>query len=441
VLLYNIRIALKSLKRNRVLSALILGGIALGIGVSTLCAALRHSLAKDPIPSKSEVLHYVRLDSWDPQRGYPGDPVGRPPTQITWRDMEGIMKSDIPVRQAGMFKANLTVYPGGGERPAKRLVRMTFADFFPMFEVPFKYGRPWDRQADAGPEAVVVLSEEANEQIFGGADSVGRTLRIEDRDFKVVGVLDTWRPSVKFFDLTQNAVQPPELLYMPFNWLRPMNIRTSGNNDGWGPNTGIPGLDGLYASETCWIQFWVELPDEAAVARYRDFLAAYVGEQKKLGRFQRPLNNRVTKVTDWMTEQNIVPDEINAMVVVSLLFLAVCALNLTGLLLSKFLARASEVGVRRALGARRIDIFVQHIVECELVGLVGGVLGVVLSIGGIAVVNNWVKLFAGRADLFSIDLATTAAAAGMSLLAGLVAGVYPAWRICRIPPAIHLKLQ
>ena len=49
MLLYNIRIALKSLKRNRVLSALILGGIALGIGVSTLCAALRHSLAKDPI--------------------------------------------------------------------------------------------------------------------------------------------------------------------------------------------------------------------------------------------------------------------------------------------------------------------------------------------------------------------------------------------------------
>ena len=148
MLLYNVRIALKSLKRNRVLSALILGGIALGIGVSTLCGALRHSLAKDPIPQKSDVLYYVRLDSWDPQRAYPGDDPKRPPTQITWRDMDGIMKSDIPVRQAGMFKANMTVYPGGGERPLKQVVRMTFADFFPMFDVPFKYGHPWDRSAD-----------------------------------------------------------------------------------------------------------------------------------------------------------------------------------------------------------------------------------------------------------------------------------------------------
>jgi putative ABC transport system permease protein len=439
MLFYNVKIATRSLQRNRVLSGLILGGIALGIAVATLCSALRHSLAKDPIPHKSDQLFYVRMDSWDPQRAHPTN-SGIPP-QVTWRDMDALMKSDIPVRQAGMFKAGVTLYPGGGERPLKTQARMTFADFFPMFDVPFRYGTGWNKQADAGPEAVVVLSEELNEELFGGANSVGRVLRVNDRDFKVIGVLDRFRPSVKYYDLTNNAVQLPEGMYMPFAWLRPLNLRTAGNSDGWGPNNGIPGLDGLYASETVWIQHWVELPDAERQQRYREFLDAYAMEQKRLGRFQRPLNNRLTNVTDWMKEVQVVPDEINAMVIVSVLFLAVCSLNLMGLLMSKFLARAAEVGVRRALGARRIDIFVQHIVECELVGLLGGALGVILSLGGLFVVNSWVRLLANRDDLFSLDLTTTALAAALSLAAGLVAGLYPAWRICRIPPAIHLKLQ
>ena len=129
------------------------------------------------------------------------------------------------------------------------------------------------------------------------------------------------------------------------------------------------------------------------------------------------------------------------MMIVSLLFLAVCALNLTGLLLSKFLARAPEIGVRRALGARRLDVFLQHIVECELVGVAGGVVGVLLSLGGLVLLNKWGQMLAQRNDLFHFDATMLALSAGLSLLAGLLAGVYPAWRVCRTAPAIHLKLQ
>jgi len=117
------------------------------------------------------------------------------------------------------------------------------------------------------------------------------------------------------------------------------------------------------------------------------------------------------------------------------------ALNLTGLLLSKFLARAPEIGVRRALGARRIDVFLQHIVECELVAVVGGAIGVALSLGGLAVVNKWAHTLAQRDNLIQFDATMLGVAVGLSLLAGLVAGVYPAWRVCRTAPAMHLKLQ
>src|SRR5678815_5622217 len=187
-------------------------------------------------------------------------------------------------------------------------------------------------------------------------------------------------------------------------------------------------------------RMWVELPKDR-VRAYKDWVDAYSLEQKKLGRFQRPLNNRVTPMMAWLRERGTVPPEVTTMMIVSLHFLAVCALNLTGLLLSKFLARAPEVGVRRALGARRLEVFLQHIVECEMVGLAGGTLGVVLSLGGLAVLNKWGQTLAQRNDMFRFDGSMLAVSVALSLLAGLLAGVYPAWRVCRTAPAIHLKLQ
>ena len=320
------------------------------------------------------------------------------------------------------------------------MTRLCFSDFFAMFDPPFKYGSGWDRKADQGPEPVVVLGEEMNDYLFGGSNSVGKTVRIEEREFRVVGVLDTWRPAVKFYDPTQNAVQPPEQVFMPFNWLRPMQIRTSGNSDGW-KSSPVPGFEGLFVSEQTWIQMWVELPDGGARQRYHDYLMAYISEQKKAGRFARPARAEVTPLMGWLKAQKVTPPELTAMMVVSLLFLAVCALNLMGLLLAKFLARAPEIGVRRALGASRRHVFLQHVVECELVGLVGGVLGVLIAVGGVAVVNGWAKSMINRTDLVQFDASMVLLAAGLSLAAGLVAGVYPAWRVCRMPPAIHLKLQ
>src|SRR5712691_464537 len=179
LLLHNLRVAWKSLRRNTLLTTLIISGIALGIGISTTFAAVRHSFARDPIPQKSRVLYYVRLDSWDPLNPYPGDDPTRPPTQITYRDMVEIMRSKIPARQGGMFKTNLYVYPDAkAGRPFRDMVRLCFADFFPMFDVPFLYGSGWDARADAGPEAVVVLSREMNDRLFGGVNSVGKTVRV-----------------------------------------------------------------------------------------------------------------------------------------------------------------------------------------------------------------------------------------------------------------------
>jgi putative ABC transport system permease protein len=128
---------------------------------------------------------------------------------------------------------------------------------------------------------------------------------------------------------------------------------------------------------------------------------------------------------------------VKAMSVVSLLFLAVCSLNLVGILLGKFLARVPEVSVRRALGASRAQVFWQHVVECELIGIAGGALGILLSL----VVLGIFARFLPNGEALHLDAEMLGLAAFLSLVAGLLAGVYPSWRVCSVAPAMQLKVQ
>ncbi|MFN7965034.1 MAG: FtsX-like permease family protein [Acidobacteriota bacterium] len=98
-----------------------------------------------------------------------------------------------------------------------------------------------------------------------------------------------------------------------------------------------------------------------------------------------------------------------------------------------------EVGIRRALGASRARIFAQHIVECETVALVGGLLGILSSLGGLAAINAWVNHRIARSGMFQLDLTVLSLAVCFALLAGLLAGVYPAWRVSSQPAAATLK--
>jgi putative ABC transport system permease protein len=445
MLLYNLRLAWGSVRRYPVLSALILLGIALGVAVSTTFLTVYHVLSQDPIPGKSDRLFYVRLDAWGGNQPY--SDTGEPPAQLTYRDTRAVLRSDIPVRQAAMFKAQLYVHPnadshGAAQRPFRQAVRLTQSDFFPMFDVPFRYGSGWSRAADARPEQVAVISSALNDRLFGGADSVGRTVRIEGRDFTVAGVLGAWRPPVLFYDMTQNPNGEPEDIFLPLNWVEPMQIRTAGNILGWRSDDPVDDfIAGLQSSEMSWLQMWVQLDTPAQREAYQSFLDAYANDQKKAGRFPHPLNNRITPVVALMQEWQVVPPQARALALISLLFLIVAALNLVGLFLGKFLSRASIAGVRRALGASRRAIFVQHLVECEMVGLLGGACGLLLSLASLALVNRFYHPGGDGETFFHLDLPMVGAAILLSLVAAAVAGLYPAWRICAIPPARHLKNQ
>jgi putative ABC transport system permease protein len=437
MLAYNTTVATKSLRRHPLLAAVIITGIALGIWASTTFTTVRHMFARDPLPGRSDRLFFVRMDNWGPARPYPTTDGGNAlpvPPQVAYRDAMELMRASIPVRQTADYITNLVVYPDRKvSRPYTERIRVCFSDFFPMFNVPFQYGHGWDKRADANAEPVVVIDDATNQKLFGGGNSVGKHIRLADRDFTIVGVLEPWRPFIRMYDMTSNFVAEPEPLFIPFNLTPKMQLRPFGNSDGW-KNIG-PSYEDFLASDVDFIQYWVELRSPGDLAAYQRFLDDYVLQQKKSGRFPRPLFNPVRSMRQMMTEYGIVRPQMTAMAVMSILFLVICSMNLTGLLLGKFLARAPEVSVRRALGARRADIFMQHVIECEIVGIAGGVVGMLLSIVTLRFIG---KLIADSARI-SLDLEMVAAAVFLSLVAGLLAGVYPAWRICSVQPAVQLK--
>jgi len=435
---YYLFLAWKSIRRAPGNSLIIFVAMTLGVAVATMFSAIYHAYARDPIPEKSGSLHYVRMDSWDPQKAHQ---YGIPP-QITFQDMLGIMKSDIPVRQSGSFPTWLRIAPKSApDRSRADHARVCHADFFTMFQVPFRYGAGWTREADEKAEPVVVIDDLLNQRFFGGENSVGQLVTIDDRDFRIVGVLAPWQPSIRYYDFLYSATAPVERFYLPMSQVKPMEIWPNGGGWNWKPHAQW-GHEGLLRAESVFIQMWVELPGPDQVVAYRNFLDAYALEQRKNGRFLRPIDNRVTPLLQFMNERECPPPEATTMMIAANLFLVACALSLMGLLWATFLARAAETGVRRALGASRTDMFVQHIIECEIIAVGSGIMGAALAAVLLWFVNLWYKTMATapRYDLFRMDWQMAGFALAAAIVAGLFAGGYPAYRACRIAPASHLKL-
>jgi len=447
MLSYNIRLALMSFRHTPGLTALMLGAIALGIAACIVTIAMYHAMSGNPIWWKNDRLYAVTMDSWDPNKPYDEANPALPPPQLSYKDAVAIAGSGIPLRHIIMHK-DLGVLTGGlaQRQPQPATTRVTTADFFSMFDVPFLYGGGWSPAADNPVQPVMVLSKKENDILFGGINSVGRTIRWNDVQFRIVGVLNNWFPQPKFYDLNNGSLLAPEDVYIPFGWTAALKkVPSGGSHECWRIDK-VEGFESYLTSDCIWIQMWVELPDAATRQRMQTYLDDYWAQQRQAGRFPRPRNNRLTNVGQWLVDNRVVGSDDRILVGLAFGFLSVCLINTVGLLLAKYLNSAALTGIRRALGASRRQIFTQHLVETGLLAAAGAVLGLVLAGAGLwtlRALNSIYQQFnqRGAQDIAHIDVFNVCVAVALAVFAALAAGLYPAWRVGRLPPAVYLKSQ
>ena len=437
MLIHYLDLSWRSFKRTPLVSLLMVIAIAIGIGVTMTSLSVYHMMSLDPIPEKSSQLYTVQLqimddgDTWWTEDNLP--------FQLTYQDATNLLNAPSPEKKIAMIKSGFSVHLNSDKiKPFLSETRLTTPDFFHLFNIPFLYGGTWSQQQEQDAAPVVVISKEMNDKLFAGENSIGKTLYLNDLSYQVVGVTQPWPLIVKYYDLNNGAYNKPEQIFLPFSLVKANEVQTWGNTNGW-KHENVKTFADRLRSERVWVQFWAELPTVKAKQAYENYLLAYMQEQQKLGRFNRKeLQYQLRDVNQWLQYNKVVSEDNKILVSLSFMFLAVCLANILGLLLAKFLGRAPEVGVRRALGASKRQIFLQHIVEVSLLGAIGGVVGIFLAQLGLLGIR---ESFSYYHRLATMDVVMLLSAPAIAISACIIAGLYPAWLVCKTNPAIYLKSQ
>jgi putative ABC transport system permease protein len=123
------------------------------------------------------------------------------------------------------------------------------------------------------------------------------------------------------------------------------------------------------------------------------------------------------------------------MVAIASISLLVGGIGIMNIMLAGILERTREIGVRRAVGARRVDIVRQFLIEATLISIVGGLIGIVFGFG----MSRVIALLAGWSTI--VTLSSILLAFLVSVSVGLIFGTYPAVKAARLDPAEAIRYE
>ena len=438
---YYVALALRSSLRSKALTALVITLLAVGVAAYMVSYAVFRATTSDPLPNRSSRLYVPLIDNFGPSFNYEGEP----PYSLSYIDALALWRARKASRLTLLYPTKWQVESDDPLVPAMSMTGdAVTGDFFTMFDVPFRFGAGWTANDDAQQATVAVISRHLNDVLFDGKNSVGQAIRLDGQLFRIGGVLDSWNPRPRFFDISsfnnQHAFDDAGDVYIP------LARATDMKKDSPFPNcpTESQGFDksnwdAYLHSECVRINAWVELATSADVERYREYLRNYAGEQQRLGRFSWSPNIRLRNMTDWLAYEDVTPRASSLSILVSASFLLIVLVNVVGLMLARFMRRAPEIGIRRALGASRAAIYRQFLIEAATVGVVGGLLGVALTLLGVWGAGglfepNIARLVRGDASLISLTVL-------LAVAATVVSALYPTWRAAQTQPAWQIKIN
>lgn len=438
---YYLRLALRRCRQSVPMVLLLVLTMAIGIASTMTAVTIFNALSGEPLPGISPHLYVATMDAReavdkdDPDYKQPG-------SYIKLSDAKALADAHHAAQQVALAQSLTTVATTDGKVSDQAMGLIAQGPMLQMFGVPLRYGRPWTTAEQASDAPVVVIDTEIAQKLFGTQNAVGRSVTMGQHVFRVVGVTEAWRPHVEFIDLQRNQgnVQgQEEMFFVPAQAALDAGVGPFTNGEcGKASDAPIISFQSAAVSQCRWVESWVRLDTPEEVAAYGQFLADYANAQHAAGRFVYPPQAKLYGARSWMTLNHVVPNDVHLNLMLASGFLLLCLVNVAGLLAARFLRRQADVAVRRALGASKRDVFVQHLVETGLLGLIGGVLALPLTWLGLWIVRMQPVSYAGTAR-FSPGVFVILFV--LSVVVGLAVGILPAWRICRQPPALQIKLS
>jgi putative ABC transport system permease protein len=403
--------ALRVLTGQRLRTSLTLLGIIIGSGAIVLVAGLVHGAEVALVAANQSVsgsdLVQIRAKDLPPRERLRGRP------ELSRSDSAAF--ADSPLGEGRLTHSESTQEvraQNGAKRKAARIVSGTPASA-ELFRLDVADGRFLDDEDMRETRRVCVIGQEVWKDLFDGAPiGTSSTLRADNVVWSVVGVLKH----------------------------KPLIGSTTGTNI-WSRKIIVPEttFDAVYPREHK-VQRVVLLGERADVSRVPVDMVRPAITELLLRRHYNAHNFKLDDAKVREMERTIVRVIGLLLIASGILTLATGAINVANVMFVSVAERTREIGLRRAVGETRRSILFQFLLEAAALGLLGGTIGVVagsaaVGLGGYGLMQVF-PAFAARVQPWSLF-----AGFGLSVLAGLVAGLLPAMRAARLDPVVALRTE
>jgi putative ABC transport system permease protein len=394
----DVRYAIRVLAARPAFTAVAIVTLALGIGANTAIFTVVNAVLLRPLPFRDPSQLVLLIER-----------TSQFPTQTTswqnyadWRDQSRSFDAVAAMR-------GLTMTLTGDADPERIQAKMIAAPLLPMLGVAPPLGRTFAPEDDRpGAAGVAMLSDGLWRRRFGAAsDVVGRTVTLDNQPYTVVGVLPPG------FQL----LQPADVLVPIGPW-----AATLPDDRGWHP--GIFPLARLKAGETVGrAQAEMDVIAERLAREYPEFNHGVTVEVK-------PLHDYAV--------QNVRQSLLVLVAAVGFVLLIACA-NVANLLLARAVGRQREIAIRTAIGASRVRIAAQLIVESVVLALGGGAAGLLLAFWTVPLLAALAGANTPGTGAIAIDPLALAFTLAMSVVTGVVFGLAPALQTTRVDVAAAIN--
>jgi len=345
----------------------------------------------------------------------------------TWQDLRNVRKISpgLTFRDWRVIKANINgiveTAPRKRFTPSKMLPKPqrdmpviygVEPSYFRIAGLQVVAGRWFDAQENDHAAAVCVLGDGARAGLYGSQDPLGQYVKVNEQWFHVIGVVAP-QLTVQGASSGLPTQDLNNLLYVPlYTALDRLEDTNSDMKDE---------IDGIY------LQMLPSVDILSTAEVVRGILNSTHGGARDFS---------VVEPAELLAEQKRTQRIFEGvMVAIASISLLVGGIGIMNIMLAGILERTREIGVRRAVGARRVDIVRQFLIEATLISIVGGLMGIAFGFG----MSRVIALLAGWSTI--VTLSSILLAFLVSVSVGLIFGTYPAVKAARLDPAEAIRYE